>query len=436
MPPDSPDTRVLLLIPHSSYRTPDFMAAAERLGLRITVGTDVEQPLASIDPGGLVALDFADPRHGADQVEAFAADHPFDTLLAVDDAGVVLAAHAARRLELPGNPVAAVEATRNKHALRRMLAAAGLSSPPFRLCEFTEDPRAVATEIAAGRATQGGAGGGTGGGTALTFPVVVKPLALSASVGVMRADDAEQFVAAFERLRALLATPKHREECGELGGYMLVEGYIPGVEVALEGLLTEGRLRTLAIFDKPDPLEGPYFEETIYVTPSRLPERDQLVISAGAEAAARALGLRDGALHVELRLNERGVYPIDVAARSIGGLCARTLAFAGGVSLEELLLRHATGAGDASVEREARAAGVMMVPIPSAGTLRSVGGVEAAAAVPHIESVEITITAGSTLVPLPEGGDYLGFIFARAATPEAVEAALREAHRLLSFEIG
>jgi biotin carboxylase len=408
-------SRVLLLIPHASYRTAAFMDAARELGVEVTVGTDVEQPLQALEPDRMVALDYADPRHGADQVEAFAGDHPFDTLLAVDDAGVTLAAHAARRLELPYSPVAAVEATRNKHLLREALSAAGLPSPPHRLCAVTHDPRAVASD--------------------LTFPVVVKPLPLSASVGVIRANDVDEFAAAFERARAILATPKHQAECGEDAAYILVEGYVPGIEVAVEGLLTDGRLRTLAIFDKPDALEGPYFEETIYVTPSRLPEERQREVHEAAQAAASAVGLRDGAVHVELRLNEDGAFPIDVAARSIGGLCARALAFAGGVSLEELLLRHATGAGDDAIDREARASGVIMVPIPAAGTLRAVSGVEEAEAVPLIESVEMTIAVGSPVVPLPEGGDYLGFIFARGDTPEDVEAALREAHARLVFTI-
>ncbi len=405
----------MLLIPGASYRAPDFMEAASRLDIDVVVGSDERHPLQELQPGKQVALNFADPEAGASQVEAFAERFPLDTILAVDDAGARLAAHASRRLELPHNPVAAVEATRNKHILRQRLAAAGLPSPSWWL---------VKTRLDAASVAQG-----------LTFPVVLKPLSLSASRGVIRSNDAAEFVAAFERVKKILGDPVVARECGRLADSILVEGYIPGIEVALEGILTAGRLATLALFDKPDPLTGPYFEETIYVAPSRLPVADQKVVEDTAQRAAAALGLRDGPLHAELRLNDEGAFVIDVAARSIGGLCSRTLSFGTGMSLEEIILRHATGASAADLEREAMAAGVMMIPIPTGGTLVSVSGKEAAEAQPLIESVTITLRPGSKVVPLPEGDEYLGFIFAKGPSPDAVEAALRAAHAALRFEI-
>ena len=241
---------------------------------------------------------------------------------------------------------------------------------------------------------------------------------------------------AFARVCAILASDEARAECGaELADRVLVEGYIPGTEVSLEGLLDHGRLRVLALFDKPDPLDGPFFEETIYVTPSRLPDADQRLVAETAERACAALGLVDGPVHAELRLNADGAYAIDIAARSIGGLCARTLSFGTGMSLEELLLRHAIGADVPSFERQSAAAGVMMIPIPAGGTLRGVAGVATAEAVPLIESVTISMHVGSRITPLPEGSEYLGFIFARGEGPAAVEAALRSAHAALRFEI-
>jgi biotin carboxylase len=334
----------------------------------------------------------------------------------VDDGGALIAARASRRLELPYNSVASMEATRNKALLRERIAAAGIDSPEYYVLGTSDDPRVAAT--------------------ALTYPVVLKPLALSASKGVIRADDADEFVAAFERVREILTSRDARDECGvELADRVLVEGYVPGIEVSLEGVLDGGRLRVLAIFDKPDPLVGPYFEETIYVTPSRLAEDDQGRVIETTERACRALGLEDGSVHAELRVNSEGVYPVDIAARSIGGLCSRTLSFGTGMSLEELLLRHAIGAEVPSYERQASAAGVMMIPIPAAGTLHRVTGQAEAEAVELIDSVTISMHTGSEAVPLPEGSEYLGFIFARGETPEAVEAALRESHALLEFEI-
>lgn len=407
--------RVMLLIPSESYRAPDFMAAAGALGIEVVVGSDEASPLEGLRPGKVAAFNFADPEVGADQIEAFADRYPVETIFAVDDAGTRLAAHASRRLELPHNPVAAVEATRNKALLRERLAQAGLPSPPYRVVPTDADPAVVARD--------------------LRFPVVVKPLALSASQGVIRADDPVSFAEAFVRVRRILGEPGVREACGGLADRVLIEGYIPGEEVSVEGVLTEGRLRVLALFDKPDPLVGPYFEETIYVTPSRLPEARQREVAEVTERATAALGLRHGPVHAELRLNDEGVFAVDIAARSIGGLCSRTLSFGTGMSLEELLLRHATGMAVPSYERDARAAGVMMLPIPRSGVLRAVDGVAEAERVPHIESVTITARVGHRIVALPEGNEYLGFVFARGETPEEVEAALREAHAQLRFDI-
>jgi biotin carboxylase len=266
----------------------------------------------------------------------------------------------------------------------------------------------------------------------MVYPCVVKPLMLSASRGVIRADDEGQFVGAVRRLEAILRTPD-AAALGDIARQVLVEAFIPGREVALEGLLVRGELHVLALFDKPDPLDGPFFEETIYVTPSRLPAPVQAEIASCTARAARALGLQDGPVHAELRVNRRGPSVIEVAARSIGGLCSRTLRFGTGLSLEELILRHALGMGIPSLERERQAAGVMMIPIPRAGVLKEVRGQAEARSVPGIEEIAITAHAGEDLVPLPEGARYLGFIFARAESPERVEAALREAHRRLEF---
>ena len=310
---------------------------------------------------------------------------------------------------------AAVGATRDKFQMRQCLAAAGVPVPRFRRIALDEQPL---------RAARG-----------VEYPCVLKPLALSASRGVIRVNNADQFVAAFERIAALLRQDDVSVS-GDAARYVLAEEYVPGLEIALEGLLTGGELHTLALFDKPDPLEGPFFEETIYVTPSRLPPGVQDALRATSAAACAALGLTEGPIHAELRLNDDGPWVLEVAARSIGGLCSRTLRFGTGMTLEEIILRHALGWPIATLERERRAAGVMMIPIPRAGRLRGVRGLDDAQAVPHVEDVVISAHVGQTLVPLPEGWQYLGFIFARADTPADVEDALRIAHARLAFDIG
>ncbi len=252
---------------------------------------------------------------------------------------------------------------------------------------------------------------------------MLKPLGLSASRGVIRANDKAEFVAAFRRIARL----------GER--QLQVEGYIEGREFAVEGLVTAGRFRALAIFDKPDPLTGPFFEETIYVTPSREPAAVQEALLATAADAVTALGLYHGPVHVELRFDGENAWILETAARPIGGLCAKALRFGAGVPLEELIIRHALGEDVSVLPREEAASGVMMIPIPKAGIYESVGGVERAAAVAGIEEVIITAQQGQRLIPLPEGSSYLGFIFARGSRAGDVEAALRQSHAALEFLI-
>jgi biotin carboxylase len=414
----APSQRLLLLIPTTSYRTEDFVDAARALDVDLVIAADRPNVMSGEFPDHLLTLPFGDPAAAAREMRAYAARRPIDAVVPVDDATTVVASAVGQALGLRVNPLAAAQATRNKAVMRRLLARAGVPSPPFTTVGVEEDPRAVARRMA--------------------YPCVLKPLVLSASRGVIRADDEAGFVAAFERIRAILRAPDVAE-MGEGTDTILVEGFIPGGEVALEGLLEAGALRTLALFDKPDPLDGPFFEETIYVTPSRLPEATQAAVADVTARAARALGLTDGAVHCELRLRrtEAGLEPVvlEIAARSIGGLCGRTLRFGTGMSLEELILRRALGRPVASLERERAAAAVMMIPIPRGGVLEEVRGLDEARAVRHVEDVTISLHKGQEVVPLPEGSRYLGFIFSRAATPAEAEAALREAHRHLQLVI-
>jgi biotin carboxylase len=407
--------RVLLVMRTRTYRAKAFLRAAERVGVDVTVATERDQPLAHLAPGATVALDFADPTRARSQARAFAQEYPLEAVVGVDDDTTVLAAQVAAELGLPHNPVEAVKAARYKDVMRLALSESeGVLSPAFWLLSLHEDPTAFASRIG--------------------YPVVLKPLSLAASRGVIRADDAHGFLRAFREIACILA--ESNLDPGDPGAnQILVEEFIPGVEVALEGLLIDGALTTLALFDKPDPLDGPFFEETIYVTPSRLPPASQVAIGETAQRAAAALGLRSGPVHAEVRLNERGAWIVEVAARSIGGLCSSTLRFGGGTSLEEVIVRQALRLDPGSLQREQLPAGVMMIPIPAAGVLRGVHGLEQATAVRGITSVDITIPCGERVEPLPRASRYLGFIFAQADTPAEVERALRRAHGLLAFDI-
>lgn len=407
--------RLLLLMTTTTYRAHAFLEAARRLDVPVVIGSERPQALAAANPAGHLTLDFQAPDEAARGIAEFAAHYPIAGIVAADDDGVILAAIAAAALGLAHNPVEAVMAARNKYRMRQVLATAGLRCPRFRRFAIDDDPAAIAPQV--------------------DYPCVVKPLSLSASRGVIRADGPVQFVAAFRRVVAILRRPDVAVSARRSTREILVEQFIPGAEVALEGLLTHGKLRVLALFDKPDPLDGPFFEETIYVTPSRFPAAVQEAIAAYTAEVACALGLRHGPVHAELRVNDQGPWMLEIAPRSIGGLCSRTLRFGDGRSLEELILRHAIGCDVEGLEREPLAAGVMMIPIPQAGILRGVSGQGEATQVAGIEDVRITIPTGQEVIPLPEGSRYLGFIFARDETPAGVELALREAHRRLIIDI-
>lgn len=404
--------RLLLLLPTSTYRAAAFIGAARRLELDLVVGSERSHPFQERRSGGFLSFDFLRLDLALREVRAAAAVRPFDAIVGVDDASTELATRLSEALALPHNPVAAAAAARDKYKMRRIWDEHDVPIPRFALRSFEDDlVREAARTV---------------------FPCVVKPLTLSASRGVMRANDERQFLGAVRRLEAILRSPDLAQE-GEASRHLLVESFVPGREVALEGLLSQGRLHVLALFDKPDPLDGPFFEETIYVTPSRLPTAEQSSIAACAAHAAAAMGLADGPVHAELRVGPDGPRVIELAARSIGGLCSRTLQFGTGLSLEELILRQALRLPIPTFERAGGATGVMMLPVPRAGVLREVRGIERALDVPGIEDVAITVHPDQDLVPLPEGSSYPGFLFADGETPRAVESSLREAHRRLEF---
>jgi biotin carboxylase len=425
--------RVLLLATTTGYQTRAFDEAAERLGVDLVLATDRCNVLEDPWQDAAMAIRFHHETASIEAIARAAIEKPIDGVLAVGDRPSLIAAATCEALNLPWHPVAGVTVARSKVRTRERLREAGLLSPWFRSIDLAGDPRSLLP---------------------VDFPCVLKPVALTGSRGVMRADDEPSLVAAFNRLRSIMKAPDIRGERTTLHETAVVEGFIPGREFAIEGLMTAGRLRVLAIFDKPDPLNGPFFEETIYVTPSSEPACIQRPIAESVARAAKAIGLRHGPIHAECRVNDAGVFVLEVAPRPIGGLCARVLRFVeeeaglkarttpevvrtfrSAISFEELLLRHAIGQNVTRYQREPGASAVMMIPIPRRGILRSVAGLDHARAVPGIDDVRITAKPDQVLVPLPEGASYLGFIFARAEGPSAAVAALRAAHKRLVLNI-
>ena len=406
--------RVLLLLPTTGYRNNDFVAAAARLGVEIVAAANYCHRLApswGLPP--IMALHFDQPEQAADTVLR-QIDGTLDAVLAVDDSGLELAALLAERLGLPGNPAHAVRRLRDKLAFRRLLQEREFPCPEFHHLPTGEDPRKRVPD--------------------LKFPVVVKARRLSGSRGVIRADDSEALLRAVNRVRAIQS--RADRDAQELG--LIIEDFIPGREYALEGTLQRGEFTTLALFDKPDPLDGPYFEETLYVTPSRLPAALQERIHHEVARACRVAGLAAGPVHAEMRVNQHGIWLLEIAARSIGGLCGRVLTDSLGMSLEELILRPLVGkpvAEPLALAGDGGAAGVMMIPIPQRGIYHGLEGLVAAQSVPGVTGVTITAAPGQIVAPPPDGASYLGFIFARALIPADAETALRIAHRSLNFDI-
>lgn len=393
--------RVLLIIPTTSYRATDFFAAAESLGVEVTVAA--EEPLPLIEPERFIAIDCEHPDEAAQAIVDLATATPIDAIVPVDDAGVVIAALAGQKLGLPHNSPASAAATRDKALMRQLLAAAEVDQPGFAVVDG--DPAAAAAKIG--------------------FPLVTKPRSLSASRGVIKVDSPAELESTIARVREIAGDRT-----------VLVEEFIGGPEVAVEGLVWAGELEVLAIFDKPDPLEGPFFEETIFVTPSRLPTQVQQEVARVTQSAISALGLTEGPIHAELRI-AGGDRPrlIEVAARSIGGICGRSLNFGLlDTPLEALILRHALGRRT-SLPRKTGASGVMMIPTPANGILKGVNGIDAALQVRGVRSIEITTPVGARLRRVPELDRYLGFIFAAGPDPSLVEASLRQAHARLAIDI-
>jgi biotin carboxylase len=386
------------------------------MGVPVTVGSDQGSVLAQFDPAATLEIPFSRPNDAVERIAAFHADHPLAAIVGVDEGTTTIAARASHRLGLPHNDPEAVATASDKYRFRQCLEGAGVPQPLARLFDAETDGLSAARQVN-------------------NYPVVLKPLGLAGSRGVMRADDAQGFGEAFARARRIIA--ETNAETGlSTAPYILAEDYLPGGEVALEGLLIGGRLHVLAIFDKPEPMTGPTFAETIFTTPSRLDAATQDRLVGRTEAAIAALGLTDGPIHAELRITEdEGPVPLELAARSIGGLCSRVLRYGAGLSLEDVILAHALGRDPGELRRAGDPAGVMMLPVPEEGRLQAVDGQDAARAVPGIQDLRITVAQGTYVRPLPEGDRYLGFLFATGETPSDVEECLRRAADALEVRV-
>lgn len=416
--------RLMILCTTTGYQTRAFVEAAGQMELEVAFGSDRCHVLDDPWGDGAIPLRFEDPEGAALQIAEYAQTKPLQGIVALGDRAAPAGARASQLLHLPSHPPEAADICRDKYRSRERLRQAGLNIPRFARFPLGSDPEEVASRVA----------------QAIGFPCVLKPLALAASRGVIRANNPGEFGPSFDRIRKLLLSPEVQVMREETSGYVHVEEYIDGAEVAVEGLVIRGQPRILAIFDKPQPLEGPFFEETIYVAPARPAGGFHETLQSTLEQEIAALGLFHGPFHAELRINRRGFWALEIAARSIGGLCSRALRFHSperneSLSLERVIIALALGEDVSAVQREDVASGVMMIPVQRGGIYEGVEGVEEARSLPGVEEVIITAKPGQQMIPWPEGHSYPGFIFARGSTPEAVEKALKCAHDKLRFRL-
>ena len=401
---------ILFIAPPQSYRIAPYLKAAKELDCDLTIASMGEYSLVSPIAEG-IHIDFADHEAALARLKEHHQQHPFNAVIGGDDLAVELASRLANELGLAHNSPQASLLTRRKDLARAHLQQAGVAVPAHSLIDLTR-PLAIQLEQ-------------------LHYPCVLKPLAMSMSRGVIRVDNTEQAQQACARIESIIQEALVEEEQQKI----LAEQYIDGEEIAYEGLLTNGELKTLLFFDKPEPLTGPYFEESYYITPSRQDKDIQQRVYEVVKAACDSYGLVTGPVHAELRVDEDGkVWVLEVAARTIGGECARLVELATEQSLEKLVLSNALSQLHSLPELKG-AAGVLMIPTTQAGVLRRVEGVMAAQNVEGIKEVVLSVREGHQLVPLPEGSSYLGFMYGLAETPEQVEQALREAHAKLNVVI-
>jgi len=401
------DSAVILIIPSASYRTSAFITVVEKLDLKVLVISDKSQVFSGKYPDNLMIINFHHWKDRLDEISEWSERNGLKAVIGVDEESIVLAANLSNYLKVEHNPVESVLLTKDKYLMRFELKNARLNSPWFKRFSIHDSPNKIINEI--------------------SFPCVIKPTFLSASRGVIRVNTTKELAKGIKTLNELLSLEEIRERGGEQSDWILVEEYIPGKEVAIEGIVSESKLKVLAVFDKPEPPVGPTFEETIFVTPSILPEKTLYSLFKTAQNAVNALGIVKGPVHIEVRINSSGNYILECASRSIGGLCSKILEFQGGMSLEELILRSYLGRNVEKSKLSGSARGVMMMPTEKMGTLKEMRGVENALNVKGIIDLQITVKPGEKLEPLPKGDRYLGFIFAEDKNQELVIKALKNA---------
>ena len=405
--PGSEPGFVLLIAPSGSYRIAPYLGAAKSLGMKILVVSNSQHSLVPEVAAG-ITVDFENIDDAIEIILAAIQTLSIRCVFATDDSCVEISSHIAQILKLPHNKPEAAALTHRKDLARKALKAGGCNTPEFQVISLDMVEKFASP---------------------IDYPVVIKPLALSASRGVIRADNDEQMISACSRIEGILASAG---QSGYIRDHILVESYLDGAEFAVEGFIIQGEFHLLTIFDKPEPLTGPFFEETYYLTPTQLDCRQQTELVNEVRQCCKAYGLEQGPVHAEARITKSGIVLLELAARTIGGQCGQLIEFSLQQKLEEIVIQGMCGIKP-ELPNNPQAAGVMMIPVTNSGILKRVEGLTNALEIPYIEDIEIHIREGYELIPLPEGSSYLGFIFAKAPKYHEVYQSLKSAYECLRF---
>ncbi len=385
--------KLLLVIPENSYKSNDFVVAAEKLGIDFLIITDSEQVSSKFSD--TVIINKFDAELNKNNLKKL---KDVTHVLPVDHSALKFSGYLVDLLEVKGNKLESINLSMNKYESRKIFNSLLDIKVNNEIIKNIDDVNTFINK----------------NGTS-----VLKPIYGTASKSVLKINNVEKNKEQIEKLM---------QDCFDQD--LVIEEYIDGKEYALEGTIINSELKKIVIFDKPVEYKHPYFEESIYITPSELSSEAEKRVVSIVDKACKKIGLEDGPVHVEFKINENQIFIIEINPRMIGGLCSRCLSFGlFKVSLEEIILHAFMNNELKNIELLNNYVGVLMIPTPKSGKFISINK-EELENIPNISNVEITVPEGSDLLEPPYGDKYLGFAFSQGIDKKTVNESLLTAMNL------
>ena len=385
--------KLLLVIPENSYKSNDFVVAAEKLGIDFLIITDSEQVSSKFSD--TVIINKFDAELNKNNLKKL---KDVTHVLPVDHSALKFSGYLVDLLEVKGNKLESINLSMNKYESRKIFNSLLDIKVNNEIIKNIDDVNTFINK----------------NGTS-----VLKPIYGTASKSVLKINNVEKNKEQIEKLM---------QDCFDQD--LVIEEYIDGKEYALEGTIINSELKKIVIFDKPVEYKHPYFEESIYITPSELSSEAEKRVVSIVDKACKKIGLEDGPVHVEFKINENQIFIIEINPRMIGGLCSRCLSFGlFKVSLEEIILHAFMNNELKNIELLNNYVGVLMIPTPKSGKFISINK-EELEKIPNISNVEITVPEGSDLLEPPYGDKYLGFAFSQGIDKKTVNESLLTAMNL------